>query len=134
MKVSSPEIGQIDIVERIKDGFDYPTDPTLLPFLSVPAIVDVSGIARMDEIRVIDGGIRYNKPPKLAVRGNSNVSIEATISGGSVDKVNIIENAFEFSEPLSIITTNNSNGYDIDNITPVSYTHLRAKETRGNLV
>ena len=117
VKVSSPEIGQIDIVERIKDGFDYPTDPTLLPFLSVPAIVDVSGIARMDEIRVIDGGIRYNQPPKLAVRGNSNVSIEATISGGSVDKVNIIENAFEFSEPLSIITTNNSNGYDIDAIT-----------------
>ena len=117
VKVSSPEIGQIDIVERIKDGFDYPTDPTLLPFLSVPAIVDVSGIARMDEIRVIDGGIRYNQPPKLAVRGNSNVSIEATISGGSVDKVNIIQNAFEFSEPLSIITTNNSNGYDIDAIT-----------------
>ena len=70
----------------------------------------------MDEIQVVDGGVRYNQPPTLAVRGNSNVEIEATISGGSVDKVIILKNAFEFSEPLSIITTNNSNGYDIDAI------------------
>ena len=116
VKVSSPEIGQIDTLERIKDGFDYPTDPTLLPFLAVPAIVDISGIARMDEIQVVDGGIRYNQPPTLAVRGNDKVKIAASVSGGSVDKVEIIENAFEFSEPLSIITTNNSNGYDIDAI------------------
>ena len=43
---------------------------------------------------------------------NDKVKIAASVSGGSVDKVEIIENAFEFSEPLSIITTNNSNtGY-----------------------
>ena len=70
----------------------------------------------MNEIQVVDGGTRYNQAPTLAVRGNDNVKIAATVSGGSVDKVNIIENAFEFSEPLSIITTNNSNGYDIDAI------------------
>ena len=33
VKVSSPDIGGIESIERIKDGFDYPTDPTLLPFL-----------------------------------------------------------------------------------------------------
>ena len=71
----------------------------------------------MDEIQVVDGGTRYNQPPTLAVRGNNKVKIAATVKGGSVDKVDIIENAFEFSEPLSIITTNNSNGYDIDAIT-----------------
>jgi len=117
VKVSSPDIGKIDLIERIKDGFDYPTDPTLLPFLSVPAIVDISGIARISEIQVIDGGRRYNQPPTLAVRGNSNVKIAAHVEGGSVDRVEIIKNAFEFKEPLSIITTDNSNGYDIDAIT-----------------
>ena len=77
VKVSSPDIGKIDTLERIKDGFDYPTDPTLLPFLSVPAIVDVSGIARMDEIQVVDGGTSIiKKLPTLAVRGNDNVEIE----------------------------------------------------------
>ena len=116
VKVSSPDIGGIDSIERIKDGFDYPTDPTLLPFLAVPAIVDISGISRINEIKVLDGGVRYNQPPSLAVRGNSNVEIAAHISGGSVDRVEIIKNAFEFREPLSIITTNNSNGYDIDSI------------------
>ena len=117
VKVSSPDIGKIDLIERIKDGFDYPTDPTLLPFLSVPAIVDISGIARINEIEVVDGGIRYNQPPILSVRGNDNVQIVAHVEGGSVDRVEIVKNAFEFKEPLSIITTNNSNGYDIDNIT-----------------
>ncbi len=117
VKVSSPEIGQIDTIERVKDGFDYPTDPTLLPFLSVPAIVDISGIARIDKIKVVDGGQRYNQPPKLTVRGNDNVSIAAHVIGGSVDSVEVTQNAYEFKEPLSIITTNNSNGYDIDAIT-----------------
>ena len=117
VKVSSPEIGQIDTIERIKDGFDYPTDPTLLPFLSVPAIVDISGIARIDQIKVLDGGTRYNQPPKLRVRGNDNVKIAAHVAGGSVDYVEVVDNAYEFKEPLSIITTNNSNGYDIDAIT-----------------
>ena len=116
VKVSSPEIGQIDTIERIKDGFDYPTDPTLLPFLSVPAIIDISGIARIDQVKVTDGGTRYNQPPKLTVRGNDKVKIAAHVEGGSVDRVEVIENAYEFKEPLSIITTNNSNGYDIDAI------------------
>ena len=116
VKVSSPDIGKIDLIERIKDGFDYPTDPTLLPFLSVPAIVDISGISRINEIQVTDGGVRYNQPPTLTVRGNSNVQIAAHVEGGSVSRVEIIKNAFEFKEPLSIITTNNSNGYDIDAI------------------
>ena len=116
VKVSSPDIGKIDLIERVKDGFDYPTDPTLLPFLSVPAIIDISGIARIDQIEVTDGGRRYNQPPTLTVRGNSNVQIAAHVSGGSVDRVEVVQNAFEFKEPLSIITTNNSNGYDIDAI------------------
>ena len=116
VKVSSPDIGKIDLIERVKDGFDYPTDPTLLPFLSVPAIIDISGIARIDQIEVTDGGRRYNQPPTLTVRGNSNVQIAAHVVGGSVDRVEVVQNAFEFKEPLSIITTNNSNGYDIDAI------------------
>ncbi len=117
VKVSSPEIGEVDNLERIKDGFDYPTDPTLLPFLSVPAIVDINGIARMDSVGVTTGGKRYTQPPTLTVRGNDKVKIAAHVVGGSVDRVEIVENAYEFNEPLSIITTKNSNGYDIDTIT-----------------
>ena len=104
-------------MERVKDGFDYPTDPTLLPFLNVPAIVDVNGIARIDEVRVTDGGKNYTQPPNLAIRGNDTAKLAAHVSGGSVSRVDVVANAFEFYEPLNIITTNNSNGYDIDQIT-----------------
>ena len=51
------------------------------------------------------------------MRGNSTVDLQARLSGGAVDKVFVLENAFEFDEPLSIIPTQNSNGYDIDAIT-----------------
>ena len=116
-KIFSEEVGEIDTLERVKDGFDYPTDPTLLPFLNVPAIVDVNGIARIDEVRVTDGGKNYTQPPNLAIRGNDTAKLAAHVSGGSVSRVDVVANAFEFYEPLSIITTNNSNGYDIDQIT-----------------
>ena len=116
VKVYSTDIGEVDNLDRVKDGFDYPTDPTLLPFLSVPAIADINGIARIDTIDVLDGGRNYTQPPTVTVRGNKNVKIASHVAGGAVDSVEVVQNAFEFNEPLSIITTKNSNGYDIDAI------------------
>ena len=117
VKIISNEIGQIESLGRIKDGFDYPTDPTLLPFLSVPAIIDVGGIQRIGNIDVIDGGVNYTQPPNLVVRGNDTVDLQARLNGSSIDKVFVLQNAFEFDEPLSIIPVQNSNGFDIDQIT-----------------
>ena len=122
LKVLSDTVGKIDTLERVKDGFDYPTDPTLVPFLSVPAVLDIAGVQRIKDITVLDGGKNYSQPPNLIVRGNSTVDLQARLSGGAVDKVFILENAFEFDEPLSIIPTQNSNGYDIDAITHVGDT------------
>ena len=122
LKVLSDTVGKIDTLERVKDGFDYPTDPTLVPFLSVPAVLDIAGVQRIKDITVLDGGTNYSQPPNLIVRGNSTVDLQARLSGGAVDKVFILENAFEFDEPLSIIPTQNSNGYDIDAITHVGDT------------
>lgn len=122
VKISSDTIGQVDTLERVKDGFDYPTDPTLLPFLSIPAIVDVGGIARIGAVDVVDGGVNYSQPPKLVVRGNADVDLSADVYGGSVNKVNILKNSYEFDEPLTIVPVKNSNGYDIDQITHVGTT------------
>ena len=122
VKISSDIIGQVDTLERVKDGFDYPTDPTLLPFLSIPAIVDVGGIARIDRVDVVDGGVNYTQPPNLVVRGNSTVELSASVYGGSVNKVNVLKNSFEFDEPLTVVSVKNSNGYDIDQITHVGNT------------
>jgi hypothetical protein len=122
VKILSENIGKIDTLERVKDGFDYPTDPTLIPFLSVPAVVDVAGIQRINTIDILDGGRNYSQPPNLIIRGNDKIDLQSRLSGGAVDKVFILQNAFEFDEPLSIIPTQNSNGYDIDQITHVGNT------------
>lgn len=119
IKINSDKIGQVERFERIKDGFDYPTDPTLLPFLSVPTVCDISGISRIDRVDVIDGGLNYQQPPNLVVLGNNNVRLRAVINGGSVTDVLVLQNEYKFTEPLQIIPTRNSNGYDIDAITHV---------------
>lgn len=116
IKVKSKAIGKIGGFNRVKDGFDYPTDPTLLPLLSVPAVVQVEDISRVDYIGIITGGRNYNSIPTLKVIGNDKVKLQATLDGNSVSNVNIIQNTNDLSTPLKIIPTRNSNGYGIDDI------------------
>ena len=117
IKASSNTIGKIDLIERVKDGFDYPTDPTLRPILSVPAICQVKDIARIDYIGITTGGRGYHTAPTLKVIGNDDVELEASIQGGSVTNVVINKNTKNLNGPLKIVATRNSNGYDIDDIT-----------------
>lgn len=117
IKASSNTIGKIDLIERVKDGFDYPTDPTLRPVLSVPAICQVKDIARIDNIGITTGGKGYHVPPTLKVIGNDDIELEASLQGGSVTNVVINKNTRNLNGPLKIVATRNSNGYDIDDIT-----------------
>jgi hypothetical protein len=116
LKASSNTIGKIDYIERVKDGFDYPTDPTLKPVLSVPTVCQIKNISRVDSVGIITGGKNYNISPTLKVIGNDNIKLKANIQGGTVTSVSILENVNNLSSPLSVIATRNSNGYDIDDI------------------
>jgi hypothetical protein len=113
---NSSSVGKIDYLERVKDGFDYPTDKTLKPYLSVPATAQIKDISRVDFIGIITGGKRYNVPPILKVIGNNNIKLSCSIIGGSVNNVSIVKNTNDLSVPLNIIPTRNSNGYDINAI------------------
>ena len=134
IKLNSPKIGKVESYERVKDGFDYPTDPTLTPSLSVPTIVGIKDIRTIDSIGIITGGKKYNNAPVLLVKEHPYIKLEAEISGGSVVNVKILNNVTDLKKPLEIFSLNNSNGYDIDNIsvndtevtlelsnTPISY-------------
>ena len=112
----SDEIGKITKFDRVKDGFDYPTDPTVLPQLSVPAVCIIKDISRVGSIGILTGGKNYNTAPKLKVIGNNKISLISEIQGGSVVNVKIDKNTFSLKEPLRIVPYNNSNGYEIDNI------------------
>lgn len=120
LKAESSTIGKVNQLERVKDGFNYPTDNTLRPFLSSPAIVQIKDISRIDYIGVTTGGRGYNIAPSLKVIGNNNIKLSAELQNGSVVSVKVIQNTNDLSSPLSIISTNNSNGYEIDDIVAVN--------------
>jgi len=126
LKCVSKNIGKINNIERVKDGFDYPTDNTLKPILSVPTVCQIRGISRVKTINVIRGGSNYITPPKLKVLGNDNIELESRIQGNSVIDVKIIRNTKDLTQPLTIIPIRNSNGYDIDDIT---YNNITKKVT-----
>ena len=116
LKAASDTIGRIDLIERVKDGFDYPTDPTLRPILSVPSICQVKDIARIESIGITTGGKGYHVAPVLKVIGNDDIELDASIQGGSVTNVVVTKNTRNLNGPLKVISTRNSNGYDIDDI------------------
>jgi len=116
LRADSNNLGKIDLLERVKDGFDYPTDVTLNPYLGVPAVAQIKDISRVDYVGVITGGKNYNYPPILKVIGNDNIKLSASLQGQSVASVSIVQNTNNLSAPLDIIATNNSNGYDINDI------------------
>jgi len=121
IKLISPNIGKVETFTRVKDGFDYPTDPTLSPSLSVPTVIGIKDIRTIDYIEIISGGRRYNSSPKLIIKNNINNDIElnANILGGSITSVDIIKNSTSLSSPLEIVPIYNSNGYEIDSISVV---------------
>jgi hypothetical protein len=115
IKIISPSIGRVETFSRVKDGFDYPTDPTLSPSLSVPTIIGIKDIRTIDYIGIITGGRRYNSPPKLIVKDDiDGIDLNANISGGAITSVDIIKNSTSISSPLEILPIYNSNGYEID--------------------
>ena len=103
-------------MERVKDGFDYPTDSTLRPFLSSPAIVQIKDISRIDYIGITTGGRGYNTAPSLKVIGNDKIKLSAELQSGSIVGVKVVENTNDLITPLRIVCINNSNGYEIDDI------------------
>lgn len=114
LKCESNTIGKISKIERVKDGYDYPSDNTLVPYLSVPAVAQIKDISRVDYVGIITGGSGYTSPPSLKVIGNDRIKLSSVIDGGSVSNVIIEENVNNLSVPLQVIPTKNSNGYEID--------------------
>ena len=117
VRLISPTIGRIESFSRVKDGFDYPTDPTLSPLLSVPSVVGIKNIRTIGSVSIISGGKNYNTVPTLVVPQNLKIKLQAIAFGGSIESVKIVTNSTELSGPLEIISTRNSNGFDIDFIT-----------------
>jgi hypothetical protein len=114
LKLISNNIGKIESLTRIKDGFDYPTDPTLSAQLSSTIVCGIKDIRTIDRIEIINSGKKYNTEPVLFVKNGGDIELKSYISGGSVTSVDIIKNSTSLSSPLEIVPIYNSNGYEID--------------------
>lgn len=114
IRPTSETIGKIIDLERVKDGFDYPTDVTLKPILSSPSVIGIKDISRVDYVGILTGGSGYKFPPQLKVIGNDRINLTCEIDGGSVSNVNIIENVSNLTSSLEIVSLRNSNGIEID--------------------
>jgi hypothetical protein len=80
----------------------------------------VDKIKSVDNIEVLYGGEKYNTSPTLKVIGNDSIKLNANLKNYTVESVDVLYSPTNLEYPLEIIPINNSNGFDILNISQIS--------------
>jgi hypothetical protein len=120
LEPSSTSIGKIKKT-KIKDiGFDFPSDFTIRPSVSLPQIVKVEPLSSFDSIGISSFGEGYNSTPKLLVfdgKTNQIVSeVDLRYNIGDT-QVTILRNSYGLYNLTPIILpTQNSNGVGISSV------------------
>ena len=131
IKLSSESIGKLRSYTIKNIGFDYSSDKSLQPSVQLPQIIRLNRLSSIGNIGITSGGKNYTQPPDIVVvdrvTGSVNTDIEASskIQGTSVSEVNISRNTRTLydTDPL-VITTNNTNGVKITDLSYTSSTRL----------
>lgn len=125
---SSTSIGKIDSLEIKNTGFEYPSDHTIFPSIDTLKIVSLNNSNTLLSVDVVFGGKNYPSAPKLIVIDTVTREIIdrglliPTMSGGGQGNSNIESVSIQSSvnglpkNPVTIISTNNSNGVLIDRV------------------
>ena len=116
----SNSMGIITDSEILDSGYDYPSDITLRPVISIPSIVYLDALSNIESIKVKTNGVNYTTSPKLLVIDGisnkivSDINLEYDIEVG---EVKILRNTYGINNATpKIIPLNNSNGIKITNI------------------
>jgi hypothetical protein len=126
LEPSSKSIGKIKTT-RIKDiGFNFPTDFTVRPSVSIPQVIKVDPLSSLDSIEITSFGRGYVSAPKLLVLDGKTgevvpeVDLKFTLGNNKID---ILENSFALNNITpTILPIQNSNGVGISSIRYESFT------------
>jgi hypothetical protein len=118
--LESISIGRIKST-KIKDiGFNFPSDFTLRPSISIPQVIKVDPLSSFESIDISSFGRGYTSPPKLLVLdGLTNklvpeVDLKYTLGEKNIE---ILKNSFALTNKIpTILPTENSNGVGISSI------------------
>ena len=120
LKAKSNLIGKINKT-RIKNiGFDFPSDKSLRPSITLPNVIEIQSLKSFESIGISSGGRGYSIAPRLVVfdgRTNEQIKdVDLKYSLGD-DQVTILKNTKGISNTLpTIIPTSNTNGVGISTI------------------
>jgi hypothetical protein len=120
LEASSNSIGKINKIKISDIGFNFPSDSTLRPNLSLPQILKVEPLNSFKSIGITSTGKGYNTVPKLVVLDgrSKNVLSEVDLRYSLGDtEVQILNNTYSLNNisPI-IIPTQNTNGVGISSI------------------
>ena len=120
LESSSTSIGKIKSVKINDIGFDFPSDLTLKPSVSIPQVVKINALLSFESIGISSFGRGYTTPPKLIVLdGKTNnllPEVDLKFNVGS-NKVEILKNTSGLNNATpTILPIQNPNGVGISTI------------------
>jgi hypothetical protein len=120
LEPSSTSIGKIKSVKINDIGFDFPSDLTMRPSVSIPQVVKVDPLSSFESIGISSFGRGYTSAPKLIVLdGKTNnivpeIDLKFTLGN---NKIEILKNTFGLNNITpTILPIQNSNGVGISSI------------------
>jgi hypothetical protein len=120
LEPSSTSIGKIKSVKINDIGFDFPSDLTMRPSITIPQVVKVVPLSSLESIAISSFGKGYVSAPKLIVldgkTGNISPEIDLRFTLGN-NKIEILKNTFGLNNVTpTILPIQNSNGVGISSI------------------
>ena len=123
----SSQIGKINEVEILNEGFEYASDKTLRPEASIPKLLTIKNSNTISNISVSDGGKNYTYAPDLIIIDtdtNEKINSGALISnlqGNTITSVSIIDSPKGLpSKVVTLKAINNTNGVGINSVSSSS--------------
>ena len=119
----SKSIGYPKEVRIINEGFEYSCDKTLRPDAYISPLITIENSNTISKINILDGGKNYVKVPSIVIVDSETGEkidrgiLEASLSGGAINRVNIIQEPKGLPETsVGLYTINNTNGISIQKV------------------